>query len=223
MQETIVATNGRLAEINREFEAGFKFLESYPKSVTFFGAHQTKEGDPMYEDARGLAGKIVEELGYAVLTGGSSGIMEAANRGAFEAGGQSLGLHINLPTEQVSNPYITAGIDFRYFFVRKVCLSFAAESYIFYPGGYGTLDEFFEILTLIQTKKIEQVPVICVGTGYWSKLKDFITSEVLGKNNIQPEDMNLFTITDNHDEVLEIIKKSPIRTNVPYKAEVLNT
>jgi len=223
MQDNENATQERINEITREFAAGFKFIGNYPKSVTFFGAHQEKEDGPFYQDARKLAGRIVTELGYAVLTGGSSGIMEAANRGAFEAGGQSPGLHIKLPTEQVSNDYITADINFHYFFVRKVCLSFAAEAYIFYPGGYGTLDEFFEILTLVQTKKVESVPIICVGDGYWTKLKELMREEVLSRENMLPEDLDLFTITDNHDEILDIIKKAPVRTRMPVGTKYLDS
>jgi len=218
MQHTDNATDSRLAEINREFSEGFEFLKKYPKSVSVFGAHQAKPGSPSYEDARVLADRIVKELNYAVITGGSSGIMEAANKGAFEAGGQSLGLHIDLPTEQIINSYTTAGANFHYFFVRKVCLAFAAEAYIFYPGGYGTLDEFFEIVTLVQTNKISKTPIICVGSEYWNKLKGFIEAEILEKNNIDAEDMNIFTITDSHDEILEIVKNAPVRTNIPFKA-----
>jgi len=218
MQDIENTTNSRLAEINREFSEGFEFLKKYPRSVTFFGAHQAKPGDPSYEDARALAERIVKELNYAVVTGGSSGIMEAANKGAYEAGGQSLGLHIDLPTEQIINGYTTAGANFHYFFVRKVCLAFAAEAYIFYPGGYGTLDEFFEIMTLVQTDKIAKAPIICIGSEYWNKLKGFIEAEILGKNNIDAKDMNIFTITDNHDEIIEIVKNAPVRTNIPFKA-----
>lgn len=218
MQDTDNTTGDRLAEINSEFSKGFEFLKSYPKSVTFFGAHQANSGDPDYEDASKLAGRIVKELDYSVITGGSSGIMEAANKGAFEADGQSLGLHIDLPTEQVANKYTTAGVNFHYFFVRKVCLAFAAEAYIFYPGGYGTLDEFFEIITLVQTGKISKAPIICVGSEFWNKLKGFIEAEILGQNKIQSEDLDLFTITDSHDEVLEIVKNAPVRISVPFRA-----
>jgi uncharacterized protein (TIGR00730 family) len=175
-----------------------------------------KEGDKHYEDARTLASRIVKELDYAVLTGGSSGIMEAANRGAYEAGGQSLGLHIELPTEQTANKYLTSSINFRYFFARKVCLSFAAESYIFYPGGYGTLDEFFEIVTLIQTRKIPAAPIVCVGTEYWNSLKEFANKELLTRGVIDPGDLSFFNITDDHEEILRIIKESPVREKIPF-------
>ena len=142
--------------------------------------------------------------------------MEAADRGAYEAGGTSLGLLIKLPNTQPVNAYISKSISFYYFFVRKVCLSFGAEVFIFYPGGLGTLDEFFEIITLMQTKKILNVPVICVGSEYWNKLKDFMANEMLAKGMVTPEDMNLFTITDDHDEIIDIIKRAPVRESVPF-------
>lgn len=207
----------RIAAITQEFTDGFKFLEDYPKSVTFFGSNQTKESDPYYQDARALSGKIVQDLGYSILSGGGPGIMEAANRGAKEAGGDSLGLIIRLPKEQKVNPYITKEIASYYFFVRKVLLSFSAEAYIFYPGGYGTLDEFFEIITLVQTKKIEGVPIICVGSSYWNSLKEFITTQMLERGAIDPQDADLFTITDNHDEIIDIIRNVPVRNGVPFK------
>ncbi len=206
----------RLTEISREFKEGFDFLKDYPKSVTFFGSNQFKEDNAYYADARVLAARVVRDLGYSVLSGGGPGIMEAANRGAQEAGGHSLGLTIKLPHEQVINKYITSQIDFYYFFVRKVCLSFSAEAFIFYPGGFGTLDEFFELMTLVQTKKIEGVPIICVGTDYWNSLKNFIEVEMLTRGAITPEDMDIFTITDDHDLIMDIISKVPIRLGLPF-------
>ena len=206
----------RVTEISREFTEGFKFLENYPKSVTFFGSNQTKETDPYYQSARTLSARLVKELGYSIVSGGGPGIMEAADRGAFEAGGNSLGLLIKLPNEQPINGYISKSVSFYYFFARKVCLSFGAEVFIFYPGGLGTLDEFFEIITLIQTKKILNVPVICVGAEYWNKLKDFMANEMVSRGMVKAEDMSLFTITDNHDEIIEIISKAPVRESIPF-------
>lgn len=197
----------RVAEISREFTEGFAFLENYPKSVTFFGSNQFKEDNPYYQNARTLSARMVKDLGYSVVSGGGPGIMEAADRGAFEAGGNSLGLLIKLPHEQPTNPYITKSISFYYFFARKVCLVFGAEVFVFYPGGFGTLDEFFEILTLIQTRKILNVPLICVGSEYWNPLKEFIKTNMLERGTIQDGDMNLFTIVDNHDEIIELIKQ----------------
>ncbi|HRH25638.1 MAG TPA: TIGR00730 family Rossman fold protein [Parcubacteria group bacterium] len=204
----------RMERIHSEFEEGFKFIDEYPKSVTFFGSSLLKEDDPYCISARTLAGRIAKELNYAVLTGGGPGIMEAANRGAHENGGSSLALTIRLPHPQIVNPYITRMVDPNYFFVRKVLLSFNAAAFIFFPGGYGTLDEFFEILTLVQTQKVVGVPIICVGTDFWSSLKVFIEKELLTRGTILPDNVDLFKITDNHDEILEIIKKTPIRDNL---------
>ena len=196
-----------VTEISKEFAEGFQFLENYPKSITFFGGNQLKEGNPYYESARVLASRLVKELGCSIISGGGPGIMEAANRGAFEAGGSSLGLLIKLPGGQVTNGYVTEKFSTNYFFVRKVCLSFSAKAFIFYPGGFGTLDEFFEILTLIQTRKITHVPLICVGSEYWDELKEFMKKEILGRDAIKPEDLNLFHIANDHDEIIEIIRK----------------
>ncbi|MDP3763833.1 MAG: TIGR00730 family Rossman fold protein [bacterium] len=208
----------RVSEISREFTAGFEFLENYPKSVTFFGANQFKEDNPHYTSARKLASRVVKELGYSVLSGGGPGIMEAANRGAYEAGGDSLGLLIKLPDGQITNKYVTNEFSSYYFFVRKVCLSFSAEAFIFFPGGFGTLDEFFEILTLIQTRKITGVPLICVGSEYWNKLKEFMEKEMLSRGTITPKELELFHIIDDHDEIIEIIKKVCVHAGVPLSA-----
>lgn len=205
----------RVSEISREFTEGFRFLENYPKSVTFFGANQFKEDNQHYMSARALATRVVKELGYSVLSGGGPGIMEAANRGAFEAGGNSLGLLIRLPNGQITNKYITNEFSTYYFFVRKVLLSFSAEAFIFYPGGFGTLDEFFEILTLIQTMKITHVPLICVGSEYWNKLKSFMEQEMLDRAAITTEDLNLFHIVDNHNKIIKIIRKVPVHIGMP--------
>jgi len=206
----------RVAEISREFTEGFKFLQDYPKSVTFFGSNQVKEDNPFYQSARELSGRMVKELGYSIVSGGGPGIMEAADRGAFEAGGNSLGLLIRLPDEQPVNSYITKSISFYYFFARKVCLAFGAEVFIFYPGGFGTLDEFFEIITLIQTKKIGNVPLICVGSEYWNGIRKFMEEEMLKRGYIRDEHLNLFTITDSHDEIMEIVKNIPVRISIPF-------
>ncbi len=213
----------RVSEISKEFAEGFEFLEDYQKSVTFFGANQFREDNPHYADARKLASRVVKELGYSVLSGGGPGIMEAANRGAYEAGGDSLGLLIKLPSAQITNKYITDAFSSYYFFVRKVCLTFSAEAFIFYPGGFGTLDEFFEILTLIQTRKITHVPLICVGSEYWNELKKFIEQEILKRGAIEPEDINLFHIVDDHDKIIEIIKSVPVRVSVPFNSEAGTT
>ena len=215
-QEIERVAEERTDEVARELKGAFNFLANYPKSVTFFGSTMAREGDPYYESAKTLASRIAKELEYAVLTGGGPGIMEAANRGAFESGGKSLGLTIELKNKQITNKYLTSQLDFYYFFVRKVCLSFSAEAFIFYPGGYGTLDEFFELLTLVQTKKIEGVPLICVGPEYWNKVKDLMKNGMLNTNFILSEDLDLFTITDDLDQVVDIIKNVPVRISLPF-------
>lgn len=206
----------RVAEISKEFTEGFKFLSDYPKSVTFFGSTMSVEGDSYYESARTLSGRLVKELGYSIVSGGGPGIMEAADRGAYEAGGDSLGLLINLPNHQPTNKYITKSLSFYYFFARKVCLAFGAEVFIFFPGGYGTLDEFFEIITLIQTQKMNNIPLICVGSEYWNKVKNFMEEEMLNRGFITKENLDLFTIIDNHDEIIELVKKIPVKISIPY-------
>lgn len=201
----------RVEHISEEFIRGFDFLKTCEKSVSFFGSARTKEGEDDYEKAKSLSNRIVNELDYAVVTGGGPGIMEAANRGAYEAEGKSIGLTIYLPMEQKTNPYLSSHMGFHYFFVRKVCLTYAAEAYIYFPGGFGTMDEFFEILTLVQTNKIEKVPIILFGSEYWKPLEDHIKEHLLKNKKVDRDDMNLFTITDDEEEVLEIIKNSPIR------------
>lgn len=206
----------RISEISKEFKDGFKLLEDYPQSVTFFGSTTFTEENVYYESARTLAGLIVKEFGYSVISGGGPGIMEAANRGAFEAGGTSLGLTIKLPDGQVVNKYVTAQVNFYYFFVRKVCLTFSAEAFIFMPGGFGTLDEFFEVVTLVQTKKIKDVPIICIGADYWNSLQTFIGDTLLSRGTVTPEDTGLYTITDDHREVLNILHKTPVRVTESF-------
>lgn len=211
-QEIREAAQKRISAINKEFEDGFRFLESYPKSVTVFGSARFKEDNPHYQKSRSLARKISEELGYAVITGGGPGIMEAANRGAYEADGKSLGLTIELPKEQAVNPYVKDSVDFYYFFVRKVCLAFAAEAYIFFPGGFGTLDEFFEIITLVQTNKIQPVPVILIGNEYWGALDKFLREQLLERGTISEIDVELYSIREDEDEIVNIIKRIPPRS-----------
>ncbi|TSC85171.1 MAG: hypothetical protein G01um101417_38 [Parcubacteria group bacterium Gr01-1014_17] len=204
--------DARIEHINAEFKVAFELIKNYPRSVSIFGSARVEEENPHYERARALAARIVKDLGYAVITGGGGGIMEAANRGAREVGGQSVGLNIRLPKEQQKNDYTTDSMEFSYFFVRKVALSFAAEAYIFFPGGFGTLDEFFEILTLIQTHKIRRVPIILVGRDYWEELNDFLFRNAYRTEHaISKEDMDLYKITDDDNEIIEIIKKVPIK------------
>lgn len=202
----------RLMLIDREFKRGFDFLKTIPKSVTFFGSARFGENDPHYKKARHIAARISKELGYSIITGGGPGIMEAGNRGAYENGGTSYGFNIELPHEQVHNPYLTSHLDFYYFFSRKVLLSFAAEAYLFFPGGFGTMDEFFELITLIQTNKIQSLPVILVGKEYWTALDAFIETQLLNNHQaIDAQDRKIYTITEDEDKIIEIIKNAKVR------------
>ena len=206
-------TEARLTRISSELKEGFQFISKHPKSVTFFGSARFDENNEHYIKARRLAGKLSAE-GFAVATGGGPGIMEAANRGAKETEGNehSLGMCIQLPHEQATNPYVTSDTNFHYFFTRKVIMSFAAEAYIYFPGGFGTLDEFFEILTLIQTKKIPPTPLILVGEDYWRPLQNWIQKNLYeGHKAIHQEDMNLYTITEDEDRIIDIVKNAPLR------------
>ncbi|PIQ91326.1 MAG: TIGR00730 family Rossman fold protein [Parcubacteria group bacterium CG11_big_fil_rev_8_21_14_0_20_39_22] len=206
------AITERVDRISKEFNKAFEFIKNYPRSVTFFGSARFRHASDHYEDAVRLAERISKELQYTVLTGGGGGIMEAANKGAFNAGGESVGLNIKLPTEQQENEYVTDIMEFYYFFTRKVALSFAAEAYVFFPGGFGTLDEFFEIVTLIQTRKIPQVPVILHGEDFWKPLNEFIRENMFEKHGaISQEDMLLYHITEDEDEIIDIIRSAPIR------------
>jgi uncharacterized protein (TIGR00730 family) len=191
-------------------------IKNQPKSVTFFGSARLPETSEHYQRARRIAQKLAK-LGYSVVSGGGPGIMEGANRGAFEGEGRSLGLNIKLPHEQVRNPYVTDSEDFYYFFIRKVMLSFSAEAYLFFPGGFGTFDEFFEILTLVQTNKIERIPMFLVGNEFWGSLKKHIMiDQMLKIGAIDDEDLSLFTITEDEDEIVDVIKNVPIRNGVRF-------
>ena len=201
----------RVDRIAREFTEGFKFIEGLERSVTFFGSARSKSNDLHYKQARELGARLAKR-GIAVITGGSAGIMEAGNRGAKEANGFSVGLNIELATAQSLNPYLTESMTFNHFFVRKVLLSYAAEAYVFFPGGFGALDEFFEIVTLVQTNKIERVPIILIGADYWTPLHNLIKNNLYEKHaTISKKDMHLYKITDDLAEAEKIILKAPIR------------
>ncbi len=198
----------RLCSINREFKQGFEFIEGYKDSVSFFGSARFKEDNEHYIDARNLAYKIAGELDFIVVTGGGPGIMEAANRGAKEAGGISLGLPIRLKNEENVNKYVTDAVRFNNFSARKATLTYAASAYIFYPGGFGTLDELFEILTLIQTSKIPKAPVFLMGSDYWGPMDQFIRTNVLELHEaIDKTDTSIYKVLDTHEEVLDAIIK----------------
>lgn len=202
---------GHLEHINREFADGFEFLKKYPKSVTMYGSAGAKPEDESYKKAYELAALVAKKLQYAVITGGGPGIMEAANKGAFEAGGVSIGLNVSLPHERSTNPFVTHSIKFSYFFTRKTMLAFAAEAYVFFVGGFGTFDELFSTLTLIQTGKIPRVPVILFGSDYWNGFKQFLKTYMTEKyQTIDNKDLELFEITDSVDRAIEIIEKAPL-------------
>ena len=205
------AIKKRIDVIQKEFSDGFNFVRSYPKSVTFFGSARLPATDPHYQQARRL-GNLLAKEGYAVITGGGPGIMEAGNRGAKEAGGDSLGLTIKLPMEQTTNPYVTGHVDFFYFFTRKTCMTYSSEAFVYFPGGFGTLDELFEILTLVQTKKIPWVPIILVGIDFWRPLTTWIDDELRKKfASIDAEDTDLYHLFDDEQMVVDLIKEVPIR------------
>ena len=182
-----------------------KELAKHDFRVTVFGSARLPEDDSNYQSAM-KCGEALVNAGFAVITGGGPGIMEAANRGAFEAGGTSVGLNINLPSEQDANPYQTIELDFRYFFIRKVMFVKYARGFVIYPGGFGTLDEFFESLTLLQTLKIKPFPVVLVGKKYWSSLIDWMRTTLTEEfKTIGPEDLDLFSLVDDPEEAVQII------------------
>ena len=203
----------RVFRIMAEFIDGFQFLADFKKTVTFFGSARFQEGYRWYEEARTL-GRLLGEAGFGVVTGGGPGIMEAGNRGAVEGNGESIGLNIKLPYEQRINSYVRKGVGFHYFFVRKVMLSYAAQAYVYFPGGFGTLDEMFELITLIQTKKIPlAIPVLLMGKEFWGPLTDWINKEVYGKfKAIDEADQKIYKVVDSAEEAFEIIKNSSERT-----------
>lgn len=202
----------RIFRIMSEFVEGFQFLSESHREVTIFGSARYKPNNKWYKEARKLGG-LLADSGFAVITGGGPGIMEAANRGCFEKDGESLGLNIQLPMEQRINPYVKRGRGFHYFFTRKVMLAASAQAYIYFPGGFGTLDEFFEIITLIQTKKMQQIPVVLVGKEFWGPLCDWAMKVMRDREKtISPEDCDLIKVVDTAEEVMELIKDSKERT-----------
>lgn len=207
----------RVFRIMAEFIEGFQFLADFKKTVTFFGSARFDENQKWYKQAQELAARLAKE-GFAIVTGGGPGIMEAANRGACDAGNgqRSIGLNIQLPEEQRVNPYVKKGLGFHYFFTRKVMLSYAAQAYVFFPGGFGTLDEFFELTTLIQTKKInKKIPVILVGADFWNPLLSWIRTDVYGKYGaIDEEDMDIYKVVDTVDKAFDIVKHSKERLDI---------
>lgn len=204
----------RVFRIMSEFVQGFELLRKHGLAVTFWGSARMRPGDRYYKDAEELGAKLAKK-GFAVITGGGPGIMEAGNVGAFKVGGKSIGLNILLPTEQKLNPYVTESESFDFFFARKVMLTFASEVYVYFPGGFGTLDEFFELVTLIQTKKIEPLPIICFGKDFWMPLLQYFEKDLLKKHKtISKEDLDIFHLVDSVDEAYDYILKNVDCNNI---------
>ncbi len=198
----------RVFRVMSEFVEGFQFLSELNREVTIFGSARTPVGSRWYQEAETL-GRLLAESGYTVVTGGGPGIMEAANKGAKEAGGVSVGLNIELPMEQSLNHFVTKSQSFYYFFSRKVMLAASAQAYVYFPGGFGTQDELFEILTLIQTEKSESIPVVLVGKDYWSGWYEWLQKTMFESYDaIERRDLELFTIVDSAEEAFEIVRQS---------------
>lgn len=196
----------RIFRIMSEFVEGFEFLYDLRREVSFFGSARFKETNHHYKEAQQLARMLAKE-GFTMITGGGPGIMEAGNRGAVEGGGLSVGLNIQLPSEQRVNPWVRRSMAFHYFFTRKVMLSISAQAYVFFPGGFGTLDEFFELVTLVQTKKVEPISIICVGKDYWQTLDAWIATHVEREHHaINPDDRKIYTIVNDIHEAFAILK-----------------
>lgn len=192
----------RLGSVEAEIQKGYEVLKNYHKTVTVFGSARLTEDNHYYQKARELAGKLAHEK-YAIITGGGHGIMEAANRGAKEAGGDSIGFNIELPHEQLLNEYTTSSTSFKHFAPRKIALTLFADAYVYFPGGFGTLDEFAEIATLVQTQKMIQSPIILMGSEFWGGLDEFIKAQMLPQGMIGENDRQIYTIIDDVDEAVK--------------------
>ncbi len=214
IDEMKVQESWRIFRIMAEFVEGFEVLSRIPPAVSIFGSTRTPRSDEDYQKAEQTARKLARE-GYAIVTGGGPGIMEAANKGAMEEGGVSVGINIDLPEEQKPNQYITTYLGFRYFFVRKMMFVKYAVAFVIFPGGFGTLDEFFEPIQLIQTHKIKPFPVILVGKDYWKGLREWIEGVLLAQGKISPPDISLFHIVEEPDEVVRLIKESSGKISHP--------
>jgi uncharacterized protein (TIGR00730 family) len=196
----------RVLRIQSEFIEGFGTLAELPPAISVFGSARTPAGSPEYEAGVRL-GRGLVEAGFAVITGGGPGAMEAANKGACEAGGISVGLGIELPFEQGLNPYVDIGLNFRYFFVRKMMFVKYAQGFVVLPGGLGTLDELFEALTLVQTQKVTQFPIVLFGTEYWGGLVDWLKKTLIAQGKAAEKDLTLFHLTDDVDEAVALVSK----------------
>ena len=194
----------RIERIEREMRRAFTALKELGPAATIFGSARTDEGHPVYAQAREI-GRLLGQAGFAIITGGGPGAMEAGNRGARDAGVTSVGLNIELPFEQLPNPYQDIALDFHYFFTRKLMFIRYSTAFVVMPGGYGTLDELFEALVLEQTDKIHDFPVVLFGTDYWAGMIDWLHEKVVGEQMMAPADLALIRVTDEPDEVVELI------------------
>lgn len=199
----------RLFKIMSEIVDGFENLSEIGPAVSMFGSARVKPEDPLYKETEEIAKKL-SEAGFSVITGGGPGLMEAGNKGAYENGGESIGLHIHLPMEQHNNPYLNVRSDFRYFFIRKLMFIKYALAYVALPGGYGTLDELAEALVLIQTHRIKPFPIVLFGTEFWGGLVDWFKNQLVANEFASEEDLDLFIVSDDPEEVVAHIKKHVI-------------
>lgn len=216
--EWVHADPWRVLRIQSEFVEGFGLLAELPSAVSVFGSARTPKDHPEY-DLGCQIGAALANAGYAVITGGGPGVMEAANKGASEAGGVSVGLGIELPFEQGLNDWVDIGLNFRYFFARKTMFVKYAQAFVILPGGFGTLDEMFEALTLVQTQKVTRFPVVLVGTTYWQGLIDWLRSSALPEGKINAVDLDLMLLTDDVDEIVEHIKSSAKKKSAQENTE----
>lgn len=197
----------RLSSFDNEIADGYEVLKQFDKTITFFGSARFTHLHPYYKKAREFAKQLSED-GFTIVTGGGNGIMKAGNQGAHDAQQETVGFNIQLPYEQLLNEYATKNTSFHYFFTRKVMLTFFADAYICFPGGFGTLDEFFELVTLMQTEKIPKVPIILVGNRYWKQLDKFIKSQLLKNKTVSAKDVRLYTITEDFSKIRKIVSQS---------------
>lgn len=224
-QETIAdrahlmaAARERLMHTSDEFATAYEILKQHEKTVTFFGSARTREDHADYRNARSLARQLALD-GYAITTGGGGGIMQAANHGAYDAMKPSIGFNIKLPHEQVLNQYVSQSASFHYFFARKVMLAFFSSAIIAFPGGFGTIDEVAEALTLIQTKKIPKVPVILVGSEYWNRFDEFVRENMLSRGLVSDGDEHLYTITDDLEHARQLVLANGAETPIELPAQ----
>lgn len=209
----------RIFRIMAEFVEGFDELAKLGPAVSIFGSARTHRDHPWYKKAE-ETGALLVKAGFSVITGGGGGIMEGANKGAYESGGKSIGLNIDLPHEQKPNNFQNVSLNFRYFFCRKVMFVKYATAFVCFPGGFGTMDEFFESMTLIQTEKIDHFPVVLIGREFWSGLVDWMQQTMLGRHeNINSEDLNLFTLTDDLEEAVHVLVRSKKEAEAATVAE----